>query len=83
MARAAARQRRSKALSGVEKPQSPAPTDPIEALFQTHADLSIGEVMDLTDQSRTTAHRRLVELVERGILERRGEGKASRYHRTR
>lgn len=81
MARAAARQERKRKL----EPPTPAgnkeaEADALRAAFLTHANLSIGEVMDLTGQSRTTVHRRLVELVDAGVLERRGEGRASRYH---
>jgi DNA-binding IclR family transcriptional regulator len=36
--------------------------------------------MNLTGKGRTTIHRRLTELVEAGALERRGKGRASRYH---
>jgi DNA-binding IclR family transcriptional regulator len=61
---------------------APQASNLFEALFAQHGELSIGEVMDLTGQSRTTVHRRLVEMVEAGFLERRGAGRASRYRRT-
>lgn len=82
MARAAARQRRTEqtALVAPETIRPPS-SDPIKALFASYADLSIGEVMEMTGQRRTTVHRRLVELLEAGVLERRGKGRASRYHR--
>lgn len=82
MARAGTRRRQAIQMASeatAVKASFPA-SDPVEALFIQHGDLSIGEVMDMTGQSRTTVHRRLVELVEEGLLERRGEGRASRYH---
>ncbi len=42
-------------------------------------EVSIGSAIERLGLSRTTAHRRLSNLVERGLLERRGEGRASRY----
>lgn len=36
--------------------------------------------MDQTGKSRTTIHRRVTELVEAGVLEPRGKGRACRYH---
>jgi len=81
MARAAARQQRIGKLEPSAPVSNKEPEEePLKAAFLTHANLSIGEVMDLTGQSRTTVHRRLVELVDAGLLERRGEGRASRYH---
>lgn len=81
MARAAARKRRARQMDTPVEDSLP-PSDPFEELFMQHTELSIGELMNLTGQSRTTVHRRLVELVETGLLERRGAGRASRYHRT-
>lgn len=83
MARAAARKERAINQIALDNKtdRSPTNTDAVVALFTQHTDLSIGEVMDLTDQSRTTVHRRLKQLVETRALERRGEGRASRYHR--
>jgi len=79
MARAAARKRRSRQMDSPAE-DVPPPSDPFEVLFAQYGELSIGELMDLTGQSRTTVHRRLVEMVEAGFLERRGAGRASRYH---
>jgi len=82
LARASARRHQVRQIALETPANDPLATaDPFEALFLEHVDLSIGEVMDMTGQSRTTVHRRLKELVEAGVLKRRGEGRASRYHR--
>jgi Fic family protein len=83
MARAAARKERAvnQIASDNQTDRPSTNSDAVEVLFTQHTDLSIGEIMALTGQSRTTVHRRLKQLVETRALERRGEGRASRYHR--
>ncbi|WP_425607104.1 helix-turn-helix domain-containing protein [Coraliomargarita algicola] len=55
-------------------------TAPILTLFDQHKVLGMSEIMDLADMSRTTAHRRLRELVKAGKLIPQGKGRATRYH---
>lgn len=54
-------------------------TDPVLALFENHSELGISEVMSMADIKRTTAHRRLRELVKTGVLIARGRARATRY----
>ena len=50
----------------------------IECL-QTHQALTRKEYCELTDVSSRTAHRDLINLVERGLLSSAGKGRGSKY----
>lgn len=53
--------------------------DEIVVLVGTHKELSISQIMELANLSRTTAHRRLVSLVASGRLTFKGKARATRY----
>ncbi len=44
-----------------------------------HASIAMQDYMDLADISRSQAHRDLSEMVDRGILQRVGKGRGTRY----
>lgn len=52
----------------------------ILSLFETAQSLSIGEITGLLDLPRATVGRKLVALVKKGDLTKRGSGKATRYN---
>ncbi|WP_194847284.1 RNA-binding domain-containing protein [Candidatus Neptunochlamydia vexilliferae] len=53
----------------------------ILALFEMSDELTISDVMKLLNLSRPTAGRRLAELTEKGLLEKVGKNKATRYRK--
>jgi ATP-dependent DNA helicase RecG len=50
-------------------------------LFNTADSLSVSEVVRALHVPRSTATRRLTELVKQGRLRKSGRGKATRYHK--
>ena len=60
----------------------PPSRDPIAQLFVSHRELSISDVMRLARMSRTSAHRRLRELLVTGEIMVGGKGPATRYRRS-
>ena len=54
-------------------------TDEIVCLVGKHNVLSISQIMELANLSRTSAHRRLVSLVASGKLVSKGKARATRY----
>lgn len=54
----------------------------ILSLFEITQEISISDVMKAINMKRSTAGRRLANLVSRGILKKTGKGKAARYRKT-
>ncbi|MBM3886440.1 hypothetical protein FJ364_00795 [Candidatus Dependentiae bacterium] len=52
-------------------------------LFTVASEITIADVMHATNTSRSTAGRRLAELIKHNLIEKIGEGKGARYKRRR
>lgn len=55
----------------------------ILALFQIAEELAISDVMKVLHLSRPTAGRKLAELIDRGLLQQIGQGRATRYRKAK
>ena len=62
-----------------EADEAPKDTDEIEELLGKYGELSVSEVMELAGISRSTAHRRLTSLTQKGKVASKGKGRATRY----
>ena len=56
-------------------------TQKILALFELSEEITISDIMKILHLSRPTAGRRLAELINKGILQQVGKGKATRYRK--
>ncbi len=64
-------------------PKKNTESTPLLALFEVAEEVAISDVMKALHLSRPTAGRRLADLIDKGLIEQIGQGKGTRYRKTR